>query len=270
MPGSKTYRAEIALVLATMVVAVLGFWTIYVGPDTDAQPHHHLHLVTTFVWMTLLLVQVILLHRGKSVQHRRVGQAVLLAAPPLLGSVALLTVGSAFRGWSSGEGDFLIVQNIIGTFWLGGYLVLAFLFRKRRLLHGAFLMSTLLLFLGPALFFALIAFAPPFRIEGPDTFYRFGTAAMTGQVIILAIAVAIFLRDRRNNWPYMLAALSFQVGEALKLWLQNADLIDPLTRFTASLSQGWAFAIGFGLIVVFLAASLSPASSLRGLVRRGT
>ena len=217
--------------------------------------------------MALLLGQLILLRRGRPKDHRRIGLAVVVAAPPLLGSVALLTVGSAYRGWTSGEGDFLIVHNILGTFWLGAFLVLAFVFRARRRLHGAFLMSTLLLFLGPALFFALLSFAPPFRIEGPDTFYRFGTAAMTGQAIILLIAVAFFYRDRRNNWPYLVAAISFQIGEALKLLLGKQDLIDPLTRFTASLSQAWAFATGFGLLVAFLFVILRPIPSIRASAR---
>lgn len=268
MVGPKSYLAEFALVLATMIVAVLGFWAIYAGPEADPQPRHHLHLITTFAWMALLFVQLVLLSRGKSIHHRRIGQAVVLAAPPLLGSVALLTVGSAYRGWTSGEGDFLIVQNILGTFWLGAFVALAFVFRKRRALHGAFLLSTLLLFLGPALFFALLAFAPPFQIEGPETFYRFGTAAMTGQAIILVIAVVFFFRDRRNNWPYLLAAISFQVGEGLKLWLSRNDLIDPLTRFTGSLGQGWAFATGFGVLLILLLASVRPELPVRASARQ--
>lgn len=254
----KPYRAQIVLVLAAMLVAVLGFWQIYVGPGADPQPRHHLHVVTTFAWMGLLLAQLLLLVKGRPVVHRRIGLAVLLAAPPLLGSVTLLTVGSAHRGLVSGEGDFLIVQNILGTILLATFLVLAFVFRKRRKLHGAFLMSTLLLFLGPALFFALLAFAPPFRIEGPETFYRFGTAAMTGQAIVTAIAVAFYLLDRRNNWPFLLAAAAFLVGEGLKAWLATQQLIDPLTRFTGSLSQAWAFAVGFVLLGGMLAAMLLP------------
>lgn len=256
--GLTPYLAEIALVGTTMIVAILGFWTIYVGPEADPQPRHHLHFATTFAWMALIMTQLILLVRGRPAGHRRVGLAVLAAAPPLLAAVAMLTVGSAYRGWTSGEGDFLIVQNILGTVWLAAFLMLAFVFRQKRKLHGAFLMATLLLFLGPALFFALLAFAPPFRIEGPETFYRFGTAAMTGQGIILVIAVLFFLRDRRNNWPYLVAAASFMVGEALKALLQREGLIDPLTRFTGSLSEVWAFGLSFFALLAVLAGAVLP------------
>ena len=258
MRADYSYRAEMALVFFTMGVGLLGFRSIFVGERADPQPHHVLHIVTTFGWMGLLLTQLILLARKRRSDHRRIGLAVLFAAPLLLASVAFLTVHSAHRGLTSGEGDFLIVQNVVGTLWLAVTLVLAFVFAKRRKLHGAFLMSTLILFLGPALFFALLAFAPPFRIEGPDTFYRFGLVAMTGQGIILLIAIAYFLRDRRNNWPYLLAAASFLIAEGLKAWLTGADLIDPLTRLTGELGRGWAFAVGFALLLAILAARLRP------------
>ncbi|UUR09512.1 hypothetical protein [Sphingomonas glaciei] len=223
-------------------------FTIYAGEGANPQRHHHLHLATTFGWMGLLLAQLLLLSRGRTTVHRRIGLVVLIAAP-LLASVALLTVHSAHRGIQSGEGDILIVQNVLGTFCLAAMLALAFIFAKRRKLHGAFLMSTLLLFPGPALFFALLAFAPPVRIEGPETFYRFGFAAITGQGLIPVIPAYFFVRDRRNNWPYLLAAGGFLAAEALKVWLTQARLIDPLTRLTGELSQGWAFAIGLMLLL---------------------
>lgn len=259
MRKATSYRAEMVLVLFVMAVGLLGFWTIYVGEAADPRPHHHLHLVTTFGWMALLLTQLVFLSRGQPSAHRRLGLAVLMAAPLLLASVAFLTVHSAHRGIVSGEGDFLIVQNVLGTLWLAAMLALAFIFVKRRKLHGAFLMSTLLLFLGPAIFFALLAFAPPFRIEGPETFHRFGLAAMTGQLVILAIALTFFLMDRRNNWPYLLAASSFLAAEALKLWLTRSGLIDPLTRFIGEMSQGWTFTVGFVLLLAILAVRLRPA-----------
>lgn len=81
---------------------------------------------------------------------------------------------------------------------------------------------------------------------------------MTGQAIILVIALGFFLKDRRNNWPYLLAAASFLAAEGLKVWLTGAKLIDPLTRFTGELSRGWAFAVGFLLLLAILAMRLRP------------
>jgi hypothetical protein len=264
----KPYVAELLLVGATAVVGLLGFWNIYFGAEADPQPHHHLHVVTTYLWMALLLAQLILLARGRRAKHRRLGLAVLAAAPLLVASAAMLTVHSAQRALISGQPDILIVQNVLGTIWLGLVLVLAFALKRRRKVHGALLSSTLILFLGPALFFALIAFAPPFRIEGPETFYRFGTAATTGQVIILVAALLLFLRDWRNNWAYLFAASSFFLAVAIKAWLTRSDLVDPLTRIIAGPSEYVAFAVTFAIVAALLAVAVLP--SKRKLQPRAT
>lgn len=258
MARYKPYAAEFLLLGTTMVVALLGFWNIYFGQGADPQPHHYLHAATTYIWMGLLLTQLVLLTSGKRAEHRRWGLAVLAAGPLLVASVALLTVHSASSALASGEEDFLIVQNVFGTFWLAVIILLAFVLKKRRKVHGALLSSTLILFLGPALFFVLLAFAPPFRIEGPETFYRFQTAAMTGQAIILAMVLLLLIKDRRHNWPYLLAAASYLLAEAVKAWLTRLDLIDPLTRLVGAPNQASTFLVTFAIVAALLAATVLP------------
>ena len=254
------YIPEFALIFVTMLISVLGFWDIYVGSRADAQPYHHLHLATAFAWMGLLLYQLSLIARPDYRQHRKVGLAVLAAAPTLVATTAMMSVHSAHKGVVSGEGDFLIIQNVMGTIELALLIVLAFLFKQRRKLHGALLLSTTILFMGIALFFALISFAPPFRIEGPETFYRFQTAAMTGQGIVLAVGLAFFLRDRRNGWPYLATAAFFLVNEAIRALLGNLGLIGPLTEVVGSLSQPLTFIATFAVLAAMLAVTALPAS----------
>lgn len=261
MTRYRPYAAELLLIGFTMVVGVLGFWGIYVGPRADPQPHHHLHVATTFGWMGLLIAQISLLARGKRASHRRLGQAILFAGPLLFASVALLTVHSARSAIASGEEDVLLVQNVTGTLWIGLILVLAFALKKRRKVHGALMTSTLITFLGPALFFSLIAFAPPFRIEGPETFYRFETAGITGFAIIVLIALVMFARDWRNNWPYLLAAASFPISEGAKAILANEGLIDPLLRAVAMPGEVTAFIVALVLMFALLVSIVRPAGS---------
>jgi hypothetical protein len=261
MGGNRHF--EYLLIAAVMLISLLGFWDIYLGPDSDPQPHHHLHVATTFAWMGLLLVQLRLIDSGGRKKHRSLGLLVLVAAPLLVATTAMLSVHSAHRGLVSGEGDFLIVQNVMGTFWLALLIALAFLLRKRRKLHAAFLLSTLLLFMGIALFFALISFAPPFKIEGPETFYRFQTAAITGQGICLLVGVVFFVRDVRNGWPFLLAPLTFLLNEAVRLFLTERGLIDPLTEWVGSKSQPLTFIGSFALLLSFLAATFLPIAERR-------
>lgn len=111
---------------------------------------------------------------------------------------------SAHKGVVSGEGDFLVVRNVGVALELGLLILLAFVLRRRRILHGSLLLSTTLLFMGIALFFTLISFVPQYRIEGPETFYRFATAGMAAQATSLVAGLLFFVRDFRNGWPFAL------------------------------------------------------------------
>lgn len=167
----------------------------------------------------------------------------------------MLSVYSAYNGVVSGEGDFLIVQNVMGTAELGLLILLAFVFRKRRKLHGSFLLSTAILFMGIALFFTLISFVPMFEIKGPDTFYRFGTAGLTGQIICLLVGLLFLIKDFRNGWPYLLAGLFFLLNEWVRSSLTKNKLIDPLTEFVGSMSLPFTFVGSFTLLLALLAAT---------------
>ena len=258
MKRANHYRLEFGLIAAVTLIMVLGFWDIYFGADADAQPHHHLHITTVFFWIGLLLTQVTLMARGDRRLHRQVGLAVLVAAPLLVATSAMLTVHSARKGVVSGEGDFLIVQNVMGTLELGLLIFLAFLLKNRRKLHASLLLSTTILFLGIALFFALISFVPQFRIEGPETFYRFQTAGITGQIICVAVGLLFFIRDWRNGWPFLLAAAFFPLNDAIRSLLAGFGLIDPLTELVGAISQPLTFTATFVLMVSLLAATALP------------
>lgn len=255
MQGAKQHVFEYALVAAVMLVSVLGFWDIYFGARADPRPHHHLHVVTSFIWLALLVLQLSLIGRSRYGMHRKVGLTVLFVAPLLVATTAMLSVHSAHKGLISGQGDFLIVQNVGVTLELALLILLAFMLRKRRKLHGSLLLSTTILFLGIALFFALISFVPQFKIEGPETFYRFQTAAITGQAICLAVGLVFLVKDFRNGWPFLLAGLFFLLNEVIRSLLNQYDLIDPLTEVVGSLSQSLTFLVSFAVFLSLLAAT---------------
>jgi len=260
MQRVRNYFLEFGLIAAVMPIMVLGFWDIYFGAEADPKPHHHLHIATVFIWIGLLLTQLSLIAKGDRALHRKVGLAVLVAGPLLVATTAMLSVHSAFKGLASGQGDFLIVQNVMVTLQTGILIFLAFLLKNRRKLHASLLLSTTILFMGIALFFAMISFVPQFRIEGPETFYRFQTAGITGQVICLAVGFLFFIRDRRNGWPVLVAAACFPLNDFIRSLLTSTGLIDPLTETVASMSQPFTFVATFVLMFSLLAATVFPAA----------
>lgn len=254
MKNTSQYFFEFAFLVIVILLAVTGFWDIYFGKEANPDPYQHMHLVINLTWLFLLLYQLSLIGKGSWQQHRKVGVAILVMGPLLFASTALLSVHSANKGLVSGEGDFLIVQNVMGTLELGFFILLAFILRKRSKLHGYLLLSTAVLFMGIALFFTLISFVPTFKIEGPDTFYRFQTAAITGQAICLGVGLIFLIKDFRNAWPMLLAGVFFLLNEAIRSYLTKQDLIQPLTEFVGSMNQTLTFAGSFALIFAVLMA----------------
>jgi hypothetical protein len=254
MKKTGGYALELGFIAATAAVAVAGFWNIYAGARAAPEPHHHLHAITNFAWLALLFYQALQLRIGNFGNHRRIGLLVLVLGPLLVASTAMLSVYSAKKGIDSGEGDFLIVQNVGVTFELAFLLIAAFVVRKRRKLHGSFLMGSVLLFFSIALFFTLISFVPPFKIEGPETFYRFATAGITGNIVCLLIGLVFFIRDWRNGWPMLIAGLLFPLNDLVRWLLEGQRLIEPLTRAVASLNQPLTY---IGTLVVLLAGLLA-------------
>lgn len=129
MKRVRHYIFEIALLAAVILISVAGFWNIYFSADADPQPHHHLHFATVFIWMGLLLAQLIQIVGRRYQMHRKIGLAVLVAGPLLVATTAMLAVHSAHKGVVSGEGDFMIVQNTMAPLELGLLIFLAFLSR---------------------------------------------------------------------------------------------------------------------------------------------
>jgi hypothetical protein len=255
MKTSNRYWPEYSLIAAVLLLVIPGFWNIYLGTGAQPDPYHHLHLCTNAIWLLLLLFQLNLIRSNKYHLHKTVGLSVLAFAPLLMATTALLSVHSARKGLASGKGDFLVVQNVGVTVELGLLIVLAFVVRKRRKLHGSLLVSTAILFMGIALFFTLISFVPGFVVEGPETFYRFAKAAMTGQVICLIVGLLFVIRDFRNGWPMLLAGAFFVLNELIRSLLTGRNLILPLTESVASLSQAFTFVGTFAVMLTLLAAT---------------
>jgi hypothetical protein len=255
MKSLRAYPFESLLVGTTTLLTIAGFWNIYFGPGSDASPYHHLHIATILIWLLLLSCQLALVGNNSYSTHRKLGLLVLITAPLLVASATLLSVESAQKGLASGEGDFMIVQNVMGTLELALIIILAFVLRRRRQLHASFLMSTALIFLGIAMFFSLIGFVPAFKIEGPETFYRFGKALTTIQYASLVIGLLFFVKNPKYGWPFLLVGSLFLLNELLKSLLMQRDLIDPLTGFVGSMNQPLAFVISFASVLVLLAAT---------------
>ena len=252
MTNLKKYRFEYLLIIGAMVLCVGGFWKYFFGHEEGPTSYHFYHLITVFVWLFLLLYQLSLIGKKQALGHKRIGLSILFFAPLLVATTAVMTVHSANKGMISDTGDALFVQNVMGTLELAVLILLAFVVRKRRALHGAFLLSTVLAFVNVSLFFLLLAFVPQFKIEGPETFYRFAYAGITGLVIRIIIGILFFLKDRRNNWPLLVTGLMPLSSILVGAILEKYELKPSSTAFVGSFNEIITFGVSFVIMLVLL------------------
>ncbi len=252
MKNFKKYTFEYILVLLAICLSITGFWEIYFGEKASPTTYQNIHVIIILAWLALLLYQLNVIRKEQYGKHRKIGLSILFMGPLLFATVALLAVHSAHKGLVSGKGDFLIVQNVMGALELGLVILMAFMLKKKRKVHGAFLLSTALLFIGIALFFTLISFIPQYRIEGPETFYRFESAGITASYICLFIGFIFFLKDWRNGWPLFVVSTFYTLNGFINMILMKNKYIQPLTEFVGSLNQVYTFLGSFIVLLVLL------------------
>lgn len=232
-----------------ILISITGFWNIYFVPDADPTFYQNLHVLTTFIWLGLLLTQLIYIESRKNLIHRRLGKSIFVVGPILIATLVLLSVHSASKSAARGEADILVIQNMFPALEVALLILLGFLFRKNRMLHGHFLMSTSLLFFGIALFFTLISFIPGYKIEGPETFYRFETAGITATYISVAFGLLLFIMQRKSGWPWLFVCILFFVNGYIGKLIEEANQMVSLTAVIGSINEYAAF---FGTLMIIL------------------
>lgn len=240
-----------------ILISITGFWNIYFGPDANPTFYQNLHVITTFLWLWLLLAQLVYIDSRKNSIHRRLGKSIFVVGPILIGTLVLLSVHSASKSAARGEADMLVIQNIFPALEVALLILLGFFFRKNRVLHGHFLMSTSLLFFGIALFFTLISFIPGYKIDGPDTFYRFEIAGVTATYISVAFGLLLFFIQRKSGWPWLFVCILFFVNGYIGELIEGADKMVSLTAFIGSINEYVAFLGALLVVLVVLILSFA-------------
>jgi hypothetical protein len=90
-----------------------------------------------------------------------------------------------------------------------------------------------------------VSFAPPFRIEGPETFYRFGTAALTAQGALIVVSLLLFYRSRSHGWPYLVVAGFAVCNGLIARQLDARGWMLSVTELVASLNPSVTFILAF-------------------------
>lgn len=259
----QRYTLEFAFLLIVIVVSLVGFSSLVQGGSVALNGYHVLHIVTSLMWLGLLLTQLLFVRQGRFDRHRAIGAAVLVAGPILIASVSLLTVHSAAKEAAAGTVDDLVMQNVTFTLELALLVLLAFVLRRNRAVHGALLMSTALMFLVIALFFTFISYVPGFRVEGPETFDRFAKSGQTAAMIGSAIGLLFFLRKWRTGWPWLLTAAFFMLNGYLQVTVDQTGQTMAWTQRVGAIGEMRGFVLGLAMFAALIGAAWKLAPTRR-------
>ncbi|WP_411281518.1 hypothetical protein [Gemmatimonas sp.] len=263
------YTLEIGFLVMVIAVSLVGFSSLALGEQPMLDAYHVLHIITSLAWLLLLLTQIMFIRQHRFRRHRTIGTSIFVAGPVLVASLTLMTVHSAAKDAVMGTADDFVVQNVTFAAEVALLVLLAFIMRRNRNVHGALLMSTALMFLVIALFFALVSYVPGYRSEGPSTVPRFAAAAQSGALICSVIGLLFFFKNWRTGWPWLLTTSFF----VLNGYLQATVDPKPLTMLVASIGRVPAVALSLTIFLALLGVAwkVVPATpTKRGLITEPT
>jgi uncharacterized membrane protein YozB (DUF420 family) len=164
-------KAAISRVIIGIILLILliefGFYETYIRhfpafkdylmPDNYRMHFNwimHLHGIIMMGWVLMLLVQPILILKGKVQWHRRVGALSYVLAPLVVLALYLANRDNYFAGFADG-GQKLAVKYLVITFpdivFFAILYSLAIYYRRNAALHMRYMSSTAFLFISPAL-----------------------------------------------------------------------------------------------------------------------
>lgn len=230
--GDRAQRFYAGIGLFGLTAIAIGFSTTYFIPMSrgtfTAPTFVHIHGLSAFSWVTLLLVQALLIRNGRTRLHMRIGQAALPLATALWGS-GILTACWAARRDLPAQGV-VAVSSFMGTV-TGLSLFLAFVAagyvtRRRPAAHKRWMALATIAVLWPAIFR-----------------WRHLLPAMSRPDIILGMFVA--------NVPIVIAMLRdrFRYGEVHPVWLVGGTFWFVEQGFEVAIfDTHWSAPIGRALL----------------------
>jgi len=178
----------------------------------------HFHGMMMMGWILMLLLQPILILKGKIKWHHRVGRLSYVLAPLVLLSLWLITHERFYgileqQGYTAGIAH--LALNFPNIIFFALLYSLAIYYRKRSDIHIPFMCGTAILLIGPALARMLIT----------DFGYTFDKSVNTSKLVMIAIPAVIAVVDsvrKKSISPFTFVAAVMLVN-ALLWFLRNTD-----------------------------------------------
>jgi hypothetical protein len=152
----RNYLTLTAIFASIALVSLLGFYTSYISffPAYQKFPWIiHLHFIAFLSWLTLTIVQPMLVKNRKTRLHRKLGKLAYVIAPVMILSMCLVVLAQTRR--LLGESiESAAISSVIGCLDIVSftiYFTIAMVNRRNVRWHAAFMVSCAIITLNPGM-----------------------------------------------------------------------------------------------------------------------
>ena len=237
------YRYAHYFYLMLIPASALAF-TGYLSELPDAGVLKHVHAASASLWILLLAGQSATIHNGFRSLHRKLGLSSLILFPVYLGGFLLVYRSEALR-IINGDPWAGVFGPGIGAITLIAVVATAYMFyaglrdRRNVQLHARWMLVTVFLFSESVLGRILNNYVPWLAVNEFDDIRHIYDAFHLSQLIAIALAAFLLLRDRRNGAPFIFVIV---VLLAQSVALELFDGFEPWRAFFTD-SGSWPTSI---------------------------
>jgi hypothetical protein len=248
MPYSKAHYYLIGL----LVLTFLGFWDSYFGKLSEAPLAHHLHGITSTLWILLMAFQSWLIHSQRRDLHRSFGKLIFIIVPLMTAAFALVTWVGAQKAvgghpFYAQFGQALLTADVFLLFSTSLQIYLALKFRNNIRLHSALMLGSVIGLIGPILSRLIVNFIPAFKITSLETMSNFGYGLNISIVIGLLLPLVLYKFYKKDGWPWLLAAGITAVFYLLYKTVGQTALWGEAVQIITTIHPAVVFLFGFML-----------------------
>ena len=191
-----------------LVLTVPAFWQGYFGQLGSVEWQLHVHGITAALWILLVVFQSFTIHHGQRKLHRSAGLTSLILAPVFLAGGLLVIATMAVRPGPFTElfGARLAVVDLVSVIGFAAFMFLALRHRRDVGLHAGWMLATVFPLLNPTLARLTPAFVPGLTIRSVEELPRFAGSIHLVQVLAIALAMWLYLRNRKHGTPMLVVA----------------------------------------------------------------
>lgn len=200
-------------IIILIPIVFLAFWPSYfsiIFSNTITPSFYaHFHGIMMMIWISLLIVQPILIRRKKLKIHRLLGKISYFVAPLVLVSMLLIT--HHYRRLITTPSGFTFTNMNV---WLICY-ILAIVFRHKTKIHARAMIGTAIALLDPIFMrFMFYIVSPILHINYPLPFFM-GIAVIFGVLITLMI---LERKQKGGRWVFPLVLGFYVIGYPLSFF----------------------------------------------------